>query len=528
MARTPQNNPGDLYLTNGTIYAGSPWKNPVQSIAVKNGHVIALGDAATEHLSGYFEDQTIDLDGRVVLPGFIDSHIHLTSLGESLSQLAFHEDSDIGQIQKMVQTEVAHKTPGEWITGGKWSRHTLGGFPDKQCLDEVAPDNPVALYSKDLHSLLVNSAGLRTLGIDSNTTAPAGGAIVTDGQGEPTGILQETAMQIFENNRPKPSLEQLFEYHTTAAEYCYQYGITAVHSIESMDSWSALTRFYNEGNIALRTGVLLPVEHLDQIIEQGIRSGQGDDWLWTIGIKIFTDGALGSNSAWMKEPYEGSEDCGMPLTDPETLESQVRQAHNHHLSLGIHAIGDAAINMTLSALQSESAEKLFDRIEHLQVVDPEDLQRLPKNFTAAVQPIHLFGDRKPAEQFWGDRARYAYAFDTVHRQGTRLCFGSDAPVEEANPWQGIQAAVARRQHATESPWYPEEKISLNQALTAYTAHGAETAYRGNRLGMLRENTPGDLVVLNANPWEAAETDLGEIQPALTVINGNIVYRDGTF
>jgi len=517
---------GSLLLVNGSIYSGTPWRTPVSALAIKDGKIVAQGDDARALHNEYQPGQIIDLKERVVLPGFIDSHIHLTSLGESLTQLAFDETSSVDQIQKKVASEVANKQPGEWIIGGKWLRHNLGGFPDKQFLDQVAPDNPVALHSKDLHSLLVNSKALQELGITSETPDPEGGRILKDEAGEPTGLLQENAMELFEQGRPAIDYSKFRHFQDIAAEHCHQYGITAVHSIEPFEHWRLYDRLKKDARLNMRVGCLIYREKLDEVIDNNLHSGAGDDWLWTIGIKIFTDGALGSASAWMKEPYENSDDRGMPLIEENELTSIIKKCHDHNLSVGIHAIGDAAVQMTLKTLNKDRVDSLYDRIEHFQVVDPQDLELIPDDFIAAVQPIHLLGDREPADRLWGERARNAYAFQSLEKHRAILSFGSDAPVESVNPWEAIQAAVERRKSADENPWYPGEKISLENALSAYTGTNGRVAYREHKIGSLAVGAFGDAIVWNQNPWEISSIELKSVRPVMTILNGNLVYADG--
>lgn len=479
-------------------------------------------EATSLHLE-FAGNEVLDLQGATVLPGFIDSHIHLSQLGESLAQVAFSELSSPEEIQKVVELAVRERQPGEWITGGKWSREALGDFPTRALLDPVSPDNPVALYSKDLHTVLLNTCALNALGIIADTPVPRGGLLPRDADGQPTGLLREHAIRLFESNRPAPDDATFERWYRLAMQYCLRRGITTVHTIESLDGWDRLRELPQRASPSLRLGSLLLLEDLDRVIARGYRSGQGDDRRWIIGIKIFADGALGSRSAWLKEPYTGTDDCGMSLISPEELAAAVDRAHGHRLSVGIHAIGDAAVECVLTALAEHHRSGYRDRIEHVQLIDPRDLSRIPPGLVASVQPFHLPGDRKSAEKYWGDRARYAYAFRSLKEHGMTLAFGSDAPVEDANPWPGIQAAVARRTSANEASWYPEERIALEEALTAYTEHGARAAYREDRIGSLRIGAQGDAVVLDRNPWEVPATELHSIRPRMTILAGEVVH-----
>ncbi len=519
---------GDVLLVNGRIYPGPPWNEPTNSLAIENGLVSAHGANALQRHSQFASHQIIDCQHRVVLPGFIDSHVHLTSLAESLDQLAFPESTPASDIRELLSKEVNTRAPGDWIIGGKWSRHTLGGLPDATLLDPVSPQHPVALHSKDLHTVLLNSRALAMLDIGRGTPDPAGGEILRDDSEDPTGMLIENAVTLFEERRPRPDFDLFREQHRGVVKHCWRHGITGVHAVEQMRDWEYYRALHEQHALGLRIGGLLPVEESEAIVSRGYRSGRGDDALWVIGIKMFTDGALGSCTAWMKEPYEGTGEYGVPLMSRQQLAGDVSRAHNQGLSVAIHAIGDAAVGMTVDVLREHSSRRsagLRDRIEHFQLVDPEDLRNIPDGLVGAVQPCHLPGDRGPAEKVWGDRSRYTYAFNSLADHGVVLSFGTDAPVEGIDPWLGIQAAVDRRTSGEEDSWYPAERVSLEESLTAYTHNNGLTGYRPGRMGSLAVGACGDAVVLAQDPWEISSLELKTVKPVCTILNGNVVFSD---
>ncbi|MBD3274223.1 MAG: amidohydrolase family protein [Candidatus Marinimicrobia bacterium] len=516
---------GDILLLNGDIRVSPPWDVSVPALLIQDGIVTAHGEAALARQEEFPDHNIIDLKQRTVLPGFTDSHLHLSMLGERLSQLDFPENSAREDIQSQVADAARNSAPGKWIIGGKWSRHALGGFPDKSLLDEVAPENPVALYSKDLHSVLINSVALTQARITAETADPPGGKIVRNDQNEPTGVLQEDAMDLFERARPEKGINDFRKEHGLAANHCHQYGITSVHSIENWKNFTRYQQMLEDGQLQIRAGCLIYKDDLDAIIDAGLRSSQGDEWLWLIGVKAFADGALGSRTAWMKQPYESTDDRGMPLLSRDDLVNLRRRCHSHELSTGIHAIGDAAVDLCLDIFTG-GENGLQDRIEHLQLIDEGDLDKISSHISAAVQPVHLLGDRNPADTWWGERAQYAYAFRTLLDRGANLAFGSDAPVEDVNPWLSVQAAVERRSAPDEQQWYPQECISVNAAITAFTSGSAHLGYRGQQMGTIRIGALGDAVVLNRNPWKVAPTELQTIQPDMTIVNGVRVYSNG--
>lgn len=523
-------NSGNLLIVNGKILPSPPWKKNIRALAIRAGKVIAHGEQALQLKSEYAVDNTTDVKGAVVLPGFADGHIHLTALAESLNSLTFSETSTLEQIRDTVAEAVTNRPDGEWIIGGKWSLDALHEFPDKAVLDPVTPNTPVVLHSKDLHSIWLNSKALEILDITIEMPDPDGGRIRRDSSGEPTGVLQENAVRLFEERRSPRDVETFASLHEQVAAHCHQYGITAAHSIELMDDWRLYQNLHENGKLRLRIGGLLPVDHLEEVIRHKFRSGDGDNWLWTIGIKMFTDGALGSRTAWIKTPYENSTNRGIPLISEKDLTEIITRCHQNALSVGVHAIGDAAVGMTLNAINTSkderAGEQFLDRIEHLQLIDPEDLENIPAGLIASMQPVHLPGDRSAAAQFWGERSRYAYAFQSLEKHGVILAFGSDAPVETIDPWLGIQAAVERRIPDEEEAWNSREKISLEEAITAYTVNNARAAYRDAVLGTLEVGAGADAVVLNRDPWAIPETELKTERPVMTILNGNVIFADG--
>ncbi|PWH18466.1 MAG: amidohydrolase [Anaerolineae bacterium] len=508
------------------------------ALAILGEKIIEVGDTQ-QLLEKYhfspFKVEGIDLKGKTVLPGLTDAHLHLQHYSLSLHKVNCETDT-----KEMCLTRVAERTKdlpaGEWILGHGWNQNQWqSGFGDATDLDHVAPHHPVYLTAKSLHAAWANSLALQKAGIHNHTPDPPGGSIVRRSDGSPSGILLESAMQLVEECIPPPSLHQLKQAIRTAQASLLQIGITCIHDFDGKECFTALQELHQDGLLTLRVIKNLPAELMEEAIALGLRSGFGDDRLRLGSLKFFADGALGPRTAAMFEPYLGEpNNCGNLLLDSETLTERGRQAIQNGWSLAVHAIGDRANHEVLNAFQNlrrlerdefpSTPPKLRHRIEHVQVIHPRDRHRLAElDLIASMQPFHAISDMEMAERYWGQqRNRYAYAWRTQLDHGTVLAFGSDAPVELPNPFWGLHAAVTR-QRADGSPseqgWIPEEKLTLTEALRAYTLGAAYAAGMENRLGKLSPAYYADLIVLDHDPFEVSPEELKDLLPLATMING---------
>jgi predicted amidohydrolase YtcJ len=529
-----------LILSNARIHTLDPRHPSATAIAIEPapesaGRIRAAG--SFDELKAEFPNATIeDLGGHTVLPGLCDAHVHFRQYALSLQQLDCDTRGRAECIAR-VQQRVSNTQPSAWIRGHGWRQNEWPeGFGTAAMLDTVSPQNPVYLTTASIHSAWVNSAALKAAGINSQTPNPPNGEIQRDSQGEPTGILFEAAMDLVARVIPQPSDEEDAAAMRAAQQKLWSMGLTALHDFDRARSFRALQTLRERGELQLRVLKNLPVESLDEVVAIGLHSGFGDDLLRIGGIKVFADGALGPRTAAMFEPYEGEpENRGMLFIDSEGLFEKAQQATLGGLSMTVHAIGDRANHEVLNAFEQlrrfERAEQLparRHRIEHIQLLHPDDLRRVGQlGLVASMQPIHATSDINAAEKYWGARSEHAYTWRTQLEAGAVLAFGSDAPVESPNPFGGLHAAVSRRR-ADGSPgaegWYPEQRLSLHEALAGFTTGAAYAAGMENKLGKLAPGFLADLVVLQQDPFEVAPQDLHALKAIATMVGGDWVWR----
>ncbi|GAB4455706.1 MAG: amidohydrolase [Anaerolineales bacterium] len=536
-------------LYNARIYTQNPAQPAASAIAIERERIIAVG-SADELFNRFTRAQPENMGGRFLFPGLTDAHIHLQHYALSLQKVDCETDT-MEECLRRVAERVKRAKPGEWILGHGWNQNTWmppltsppilggneGGWPHASALDAIAPNNPVYLTAKSLHAGWVNTAAMRLANITSQTPDPPNGKIQRDAHGNPTGILLETAMSLASEVIPAPTLQQIAEAIEQAQPILWRMGLTGVHDFDRRESFMALQILHAQGRLKLRVLKNLPVELLDHAHELGLRGGFGSDLLRIGSVKVFMDGALGPHTAAMFQPYLGEENNrGILNMDGEELFEHGRKAAALGLGMTVHAIGDRANHEVLNAYEQlrryereNRLPALRHRIEHVQVLHPNDLARLGAlDVLASMQPIHAISDMKMADDYWGaERSRYAYAWRTQLDNGARLAFGSDAPVDSPNPFWGLHAAVTRRR-ADGSPsaegWHPEQKLTLAQAWEAYTLGPAYAAYMEDRLGRLAPGSLADLIVLEKDPFDCHADELLNMQSSATMVNGEWVYR----
>jgi predicted amidohydrolase YtcJ len=468
--------------------------------------------------------EVVDLPGGLVLPGLVDSHIHLVGYAMALRRIDLAATRSLEEALELIRTYADGLRKGEWLLGRGWDKQHWGldRFPDRALLDQVTPNNPAALSSRDGHLVWVNSAGLAVLGLDESGIVVEGGEVTTDDAGRPTGIFKEKAAGLVLGRLDSPDPEAVSAALPDACRRLVALGITGVHTSEDTLSMRALDHAVGQGMVSLNTIRMLEVGDPRDI-------DTASEVPEVTHIKILADGALGSQTACMLEPYCGQPDnLGiMAVSKPRLLEL-VGRSVEAGFSVAIHAIGDRANMEVLDVFEevrgTDAGKDAILRVEHVQVLRPEDIDRFGRlGVIASVQPIHLVGDRPVAEKYWGARSRHAYAFRSILDTGGTLAFGSDAPIEDPDPLKGIHAAVARRDPLIPgaTAWNPAECITVAQAVDAYSLGASLAAGTQSSTGSIRPGMRADLTVLDRNIMSAGPEHLKDAGVVMTVIRGRV-------
>jgi predicted amidohydrolase YtcJ len=504
------------------------------ALAVEGQYIVAIGsDAEIENLETP-GCKKINLNGKTLWPGLTDSHLHFEMYSQSLAQVKCETDS-IEACLELVSKKASTTPQGTWIIGQGWNQNSWkGGFGTAAQLDSVSGDHPVYLADKSIHAAWVNTKALHLATI----APPGGGEIQRDEKGAPTGILFENAVSLVEKIIPTPNENHLIALMKEGQDTLHRMGLTGIHDFDRASCFSALQKMHAVGELTLRVTKNLPVEDLDAAIAVGLRSNFGDDHLHIGSVKLFADGALGPQTAAMLSPYENNPaNRGTLLLTADEIFEIGNKATSHGFPLAIHAIGDLATHEVLNGLAmvrqyeiSNQLPQLLHRIEHLQLLHSDDLLRVKElGIIASMQPIHTTSDMFTADKHWGKRARYAYAFSTLLASGTTMIFGSDAPVESPNPFWGIHASVTRKNHngqPSEMGWYPQERITIHQAKTAYSETPAFVCGRNHQFGQLRVGLLADLIVLPTDPELITPEELFKVTPESVMIDGKWVFQQG--
>ena len=523
---------------NANIYTLDEKQPKASAVLIAGARIIAVGDKdQLESLThGRLEKQ--DMQGRTILPGLTDAHLHLQYYALGLEKIDC-ETKTKEECLRRVAERAKNTPPAEWIFGHGWNQNEWsegGDWPTASELDLIAPNNPVYLTAKSLHAAWANTSALNLAHVASDTPDPKNGIVQRDSSGRATGILLESAMELVAHVIPEPSIENIKHAIEKAQPYLWKMGLTGIHDFDRRDSFMALQQLHAQGKLKLRVNKNIPVDSLDHAFELGLSTGFGDDWLWIGSVKAFMDGALGPHTAAMFQPYsDAPENRGILNMDGEELFEHCRKAADAGLSMSVHAIGDRANHEVLDAfeqLRSYETKKnlphLRHRIEHVQVLHPDDAPRFAQlNVIASMQPIHAPSDMYAADRFWGERSALAYAWRTQLNYGAHLAFGSDAPVESPNPFLGLHAAVTRRRpdgSPSDEGWYPQQKLTMAESLSAYTAGAAYAANAEHRLGKLAENYLADLIVLDQDIFSMNPNELLTMHASATMIGGEWVLQ----
>jgi predicted amidohydrolase YtcJ len=531
--------PPTLILHNAAIVANpaAPELPRPSAIALFHDRVAMLGDDATIRALANPQTVSIDAGGRLVLPGFVDSHIHLLGYAQSLRTVALGGAHSLDEVLARVVERARKTPPDEWLFGRGWLQNqwSVPEMPNRHALDRVLPDRPVSLTHMDGHTMWLNSAALGRLGIDAHTPDPEGGQIERGPDGTPTGLLREAALDLVYSRLPEPSVSEAADLLRDGLITLNHLGITGAHDQRGMDvgalAWQALSALHQAGRLTVRTITNISPTQLPHLLAAGVPPGLGDDWLRIGWLKTFADGTLNSRTALMLEPFEGEpHNCGMAVHQAEEIYEWAHQAAAAGIPTSVHAIGDRANRQILdlfASLRERFGVALRHKIEHVQLIHPDDLPRLAAlDVAASMQTVHIADDWRPADRFWGQRARYAYAVRSLLDQGVTLALGSDAPVACPNPFWGLYTAITRQDLAGEPQggWYPEERLTIEEAITAYTIGPARVAGHAERLGRLLPGYLADLIVLDRDITTTDPAALKDTQVLLTIVGGQIAHR----
>jgi predicted amidohydrolase YtcJ len=523
-------------LYNGQVYPQARINRRPTVVVVSGGTISSVGDDLTAAKRQFPRHRPIDLKGRTVIPGLVDSHTHFYFWAITLGAIHIEGTVDFEAALREIASYCAGRPTDEWIVGDGWSpdRWATYHLPTAAELDRVTGDRPAALFSKDEHMVWVNSRALQIAGINEHYPDPPGGVIDRDPMtGHPTGILREVpgyfpVIKLI----ARPKAEQAAKFWEEAARIAYSRGVTGFHSVDGPEAWEFFRSLYERGKLGFRVQYYFPAGKLDELIEQKVTSGVGDATLRVGGIKLFTDGSLGARSALMKQPYRGSQgNYGVEVSSLPVLTEIIGKASRHGLACAIHAIGDRAVANVITAYEKAGVGRgLRHRIEHLQMISPGDIPRLKKTgVIASMQPTHCPSDRKLVAAYWGARGRQAYIFKTLLSRGIPLTFGSDVPIEPLNPLAGIHAAVNRNgQGERGGRFYPEECLTVAQATAGFTVGPAYAAGREAFSGRILPRYQADMTILNDNIYTMPRSRIHAASVAATVFNGGFVYRDGSF
>jgi predicted amidohydrolase YtcJ len=536
---------GIMLFLNGNIYTMDAAQPRAQALAIDtvSGRILAIGANDEVRRAGDRHAELVDLHGKTLLPGFIDAHIHLAYAAYRSYYVNAGTCANEDEAADLVRQRASQTPAGQWIQGGQWDKNIWPGeqFPTKASLDKAVPEHPVALSSKDGHLLWVNSLALQRAGITAETPDPSHGAILRDSAGEPTGILQEesaTSLVYEIVDRRDPALTR----HLVQAKMkeLQQAGLTTIHDIEESDTLTLFQQLREEGALGMRVHMILPRKMLPELQELDLQTGFEDDMLRLGGIKLFADGTLGSQTAAMLEGFEGNPGNHGILALPEQeMNETVSAAAELGMSIAIHAIGDRAAHVALNSIeqaqrhleatQTTKAPRRRYRLEHVQLITFEDLERMRRlGVVASVQPYHAVADRDIAERYWGSRHRHSYAYRNMQQMGILLALGSDAPVETFDPLRILYAATTRNDPATAQqrpPWLPDQVLPVAQALWYYTMGAAYAGAEEDSKGSLTVGKLGDAVVLREDILSVPQEKMNENRVQATILGGNIVFGE---
>ena len=534
-----------LILLNGRVWTENPKQPEAEAIAIDGQHILAVGSSADIRQLAGPRCRTIDLNGRRVVPGFNDSHVHLVAGGDALVSVQLRDARSAEEFRRRIGEYAKSLPKGTWIGNGLWDHQnwTPPTLPTHQLIDAVTPDNPVFVWRLDGHMALANALAMKLAGLTRDTRDVPGGEIVRDKDGNPTGVLKDHATSLVERVIPPPSERELDADLKAAMHEAASHGVTSVQNMwdSTSDAFSAVKfrefqKFARAGTLTVRIYHAAPLRDWKALADAGVQAPFGSPVLRIGNLKSFADGALGSETAWMDAPFADrpgySGLASAALSDPAAYYASIQGADRAGLQVSIHAIGDRAIHTVLDMFERAeredgAADRRF-RIELAQHTRPGDIARFGAlHVIASMQPYHAIDDGRWAEKELGPvRIQSSYAWRSLLDHGAVLAFGSDWPVAPLDPLMGIYAAVTRRTLDGRNPegWVPKERITVAEAVHAYTVGSAFAEHQEQVKGSLEPGKLADLVVLTADIFSIPPADLDKARVYMTIFDGALIYR----
>ena len=527
-----------LAVVNARIWTGDPARPWAEALAATGENLVAVG-TSDEIRARAGATTPVDARGRLVVPGFIDTHTHFLDGGFRLSSVQLRDANTREEFIRRIREFAAKVPAGTWITGGDWDHSLWGGeLPTRAWLDEATTSHPVWINRLDGHMAVASSAALAAAGVTRATKDVAGGEIVRDARGEPTGLLKDNAMALVDRATPPPSTATLDRALAAAMNYVAERGVTSVHDLGTWEHQATIARAHQRRALVTRIYSVAPLadwQKLREVVatkQHGGADGRGDEWMRVGGLKGFVDGSLGSHTAAFHAPFDDApKDRGLLINTPEALYDWISGADKAGLHVMVHAIGDRANDLLLDLFERVAREngprdRRF-RIEHAQHLSAAAIPRFGAlGVIASMQPYHAIDDGRWAAQFIGTRIRTTYAFRGLLDAKAPLAFGSDWYVAPPTPLEGIYAAVTRRTLDDRNPdgWVPEQKITAEEALRAYTSGAAFASVEEQRKGTRAPGRLADFVMLERNLFEIAPEQIRDVKVDLTVVGGRKVYE----
>ena len=524
-----------LAIVNARVWTGNARQPWATGIALRGDRIVSVASSAeiAKLARASRSANLIDANGGMVTPGFIDSHVHFVTSGAQLSSVQLRDAGTREEFVSRIKAYAATVAPGTWITGGNWDHQRWGGeLPAHDWIDSVTPNNPVWISRLDGHMALANRLALAAAKVTKATPEVEGGTIVRNATGEPTGILKDNAQSYVNRVEPPNTPEQNDRALAAAMMHVAERGVTSVHNMGSFDDLAAAERARASKSLITRIYQITPVAQWERLRDTVAKRGNGDEWIRIGGLKAFVDGSLGSHTAAMFAPFTDTpRDSGFLVETEEDLYRWTSAGDKAGLQLVVHAIGDRAIHTQLDifervAKENGAKDRRF-RIEHAQHIAPGDIPRVRAlGVIPSMQPYHAIDDGRWAEKVIGhERARTTYAFRSLLDAGARVAFGSDWYVAPPTPLEGIYAAVTRRTLDDKNPdgWIPEQKITVEDALRAYTMAGAYASFEEGLKGSLERGKLADIVILDRDLTRIPAETIRDTRVLYTIVGGRVVY-----